>query len=74
MVLILFSISLYTIQSVKDEKTGKHIFFQLELHAAVRKQDERKDVEPVLVHMFRVFSHCGDVADLKVVCYKYLLL
>ena len=57
---------LLSFQSIKDEKTGNHTFYQLELHAVKKKIGERRDEEPDNEFMYRVLSHYGDVTELKV--------
>ncbi|XP_030850626.1 protein mono-ADP-ribosyltransferase PARP4 isoform X5 [Strongylocentrotus purpuratus] len=53
------------LDSIKDGKTGKHTFYQLELHAVKKKIGERRDEEPDNDFMYRVLSHYGDVTELK---------
>ncbi|XP_041462876.1 protein mono-ADP-ribosyltransferase PARP4-like isoform X7 [Lytechinus variegatus] len=53
------------LDSVKEEKNGKHIFYQLELHAVKKDKGERMDTQAGNEFMYRVFSHHGNVNELK---------
>ncbi|XP_063954630.1 protein mono-ADP-ribosyltransferase PARP4-like isoform X5 [Lytechinus pictus] len=53
------------LDSVKEEKKSKHIFYQLELHAVKKDKGERMDTQAGNEFMYRVFSHHGNVNELK---------